>query len=331
MILIAATFSNANADLRNIQVNDLMRSFTLKNLEGKDFSYQQGQKQVWLFTFISADQPQTQKALNSIAAVIKQVREKEKTLKLIVISTKKVPNDFYRSLQKAIEQDFSILLDTNYQLWGKLGIIVTPSFLIVDQKDTITWIKSGYSYDFEPNLKTALWQAMGLIEKQQTQKKTEVKSLENNTHLAKMRRHLKMAKLLEKKNRIEAAIAEIRKAQALVPDSSEAQIELGQLLCRNAQSKEALEIANKIDPNDHVERAAKHFITGWAYHLLGDLDQAEEHLIEATVLNPKSARVLYELGKVYRANGKTQKALDAFQLALAEMFGEPKPSTTVQD
>ena len=140
-----------------------------------------------------------------------------------------------------------------------------------------------------------------------------------------------MAKLLEKKYRIDAAIAEMQKALVLVPDSMEAQIELGQLLCRNGQSKEALAIAEKIDPNDHVESAAKKFITGWAHHQLGDLDQAEQLLTEATVLNPKSARVLYELGKVCRAKGKTKKALDAFHLALADIFGDTKPTTTVQD
>ena len=60
-------------------------------------------------------------------------------------------------------------------------------------------------------------------------------------------------------------------------------------------------------------------------------DASTSFTITAGLLNPKSARVLYELGKVYRTNGKTQKALDAFQLALAEMFGEPKPATTIQD
>lgn len=330
-ILAALILPDAQADLRHIQVNDSMPVFSLQDHQGKDFTYQHGQSQVWLFAFIDANQLQSQKALNAIADLLKQVRVKKKSLKLVAISTKAVSADTDQPLGCAIEQDFPILLDKEYELWGKLGVIVTPTFLLVDQNDRVSWIKSGSGYDFQPELKNALWELFGLTEKRQILQNTKVHALENDSDLAKMRRHLKMAKLLEKKNRITAAIEEMRKAQALVPDSLETQIELGQLLCRNGQSKEALEIAEKIDPNDHVENAAKKFIIGWAYHQLGDLDQAEELLTEATVLNPKSARVLYELGKVCRAKGKTEKALNAFHLALADIFGDTKPNTIVQD
>ena len=331
IVLATITLSNVQASLRHIQINDPMPAFTLKDQQGSDIAYQHGQSQVWLFAFIAPDQSQTQKALEAIANLLKQVRAKGKALKLVAISTKDISTEANQSLRCSIEQKFPILLDKDYELWGKLGVIVTPTFLVVDQSDQVSWLKSGSGYDFEPELKTALWELFGLVEKKQAAQEEKVHALKNDTELAKMRRHLKMAKLLEKKNRIDAAIEEMRKAQALVPDSIETKIELGQLLCRNGQSQEALELVEKIDPNDHVENAAKKFIAGWAYHQLGDLDQAEKLLSEATVLNPKSARVLYELGKVCRAKGKMEKALDAFQLALADIFGEPKPTKSIQD
>jgi len=328
---MAVMSSSIEARLRHIQVNDSMPDFVLKDFQGKEFTYHHAQNQVWLFAFIRPDQSQTQKAWNTISNLLKQLDQNEKNLTLVAISTNEISTEIKQSLKDSTGQAFSILYDKDYKLWGQLGVIVSPTFVLVDQNDQVTWIMSGLSFDFESELKKRLWEAFGLIKKSENSEEVIVHALKNNTNLAKMRRHLNMAKLLEKKFCVDAAISEMRKAQVLMPGSVETQIELGQLLCRNGQGKEALEIAEKIDPNNHVEQSAKKFIAGWAHHQLGHLDMAEQFLTEATVLNPKSARVLYELGKVFRAKGKTEKALDAFQLALADIFGDTQPSTTIQD
>jgi tetratricopeptide (TPR) repeat protein len=67
-------------------------------------------------------------------------------------------------------------------------------------------------------------------------------------------------------------------------------------------------------------------ISGWAKRQMGELDAAEKILLEATTLDPKSARSLFELGKVYQAAQKIDKAMTAYHKALSIIFDEKESS-----
>jgi Tfp pilus assembly protein PilF len=56
---------------------------------------------------------------------------------------------------------------------------------------------------------------------------------------------------------------------------------------------------------------------GVAYHRLGDLDLAEERLLQALELNPKHPVALNELGIVYRETGRFRKAQQQYEAAIA--------------
>jgi tetratricopeptide (TPR) repeat protein len=63
-------------------------------------------------------------------------------------------------------------------------------------------------------------------------------------------------------------------------------------------------------------------ILGWANRRLGKLEAAEELLLEAVRLNPKSSRALFELGKVYQFQRQSEKAMQSYYKALAHIFSE---------
>jgi Flp pilus assembly protein TadD len=56
---------------------------------------------------------------------------------------------------------------------------------------------------------------------------------------------------------------------------------------------------------------------GVAHHRLGDLDRAEEYLLQALELNPKHPVALNELGIVYRESGRFADAKQRYEAAIA--------------
>ncbi len=131
-----------------------------------------------------------------------------------------------------------------------------------------------------------------------------------------------MAKLLEQKNRLDSAIAQILMARQLDPNSVDAAIALGELLCRAGRAQDAADAVGQVKTDTQLDKARVLLVSGWAKRQLGDLKFAENSLLEATILNPESSRALFELGKVYQATGQTDKAVDCYRKALALVFGE---------
>jgi Tfp pilus assembly protein PilF len=82
-------------------------------------------------------------------------------------------------------------------------------------------------------------------------------------------------------------------------------------------------VAGKIKTQSRGERARVSLILGWANRQLGELDAAEQNLLEATKLDPKSVRGHFELGKVYQARGQNEKAMEAYYRGLSQVLNEP--------
>jgi tetratricopeptide (TPR) repeat protein len=56
---------------------------------------------------------------------------------------------------------------------------------------------------------------------------------------------------------------------------------------------------------------------GWVYYRLGDLDQAEKYLTDATRLIPSDATVHEHLGDVLAKRGEKERALHSYRTALS--------------
>ena len=132
-----------------------------------------------------------------------------------------------------------------------------------------------------------------------------------------------MAKMLQKKGRLESAIKELHKARGMDPNSVDILFELGELFCTAGRNQEALDLVEAIKITSRFGKARALLISGWAKRQMDELDKAEELLLEATKLDPKSIRGFFELGKVYEARGDAEKAMQAYHRALLLVFERP--------
>jgi tetratricopeptide (TPR) repeat protein len=309
--------------LRKVKAGDDMPEFSLPDANGVVFDYKHNRKRVLAVAFLSAGQKQSERAAIGIQKVVKELGKNAEPLDFVIVVDDQKVQQHLRTMWKTAPGGLRILLDPGYTLWGQLGIIAKPTVLVVGKDGKIRWIKAGYGYDFVPSLKRHLGLALGIVKEGGAQGATEVKTLAHGTTEARVRRHLQMARILEQKGRMESAIEEVGAARQLDPNSIESVLVLGELYCKSKQSKKALKAVGKIKTQSRSEEARASLILGWAKRQIGELDAAEQLLLEATKLDPKSIRGHFELGKVYQARGQNEKAMEVYYRALSQVLDEP--------
>jgi tetratricopeptide (TPR) repeat protein len=97
---------------------------------------------------------------------------------------------------------------------------------------------------------------------------------------------------------------------------------LSELFCRAGRGQAALEITKTLQVTKRFDKAKLLLISGWAKRQMGEIDTAEKLLLEATTLDPKSTRALFELGKIYQSRQEIEKAMKLYHKALTVIFNE---------
>ncbi len=312
-----------NGEVRRVSIGDKIPEFSASDISEKVFDYKHGIGKVLIVAFLSANQKHSAQAATDLEGIIGKLGADAERLEVVVAVDDPNCGDYFKSKEKGPAKYFHIFQDREYKLWGKFGIIATPTVIISDTNDTVLWVKAGHSYDFSPVIRARLNQALGIAQKIDPNDASRVKTVTNATATvaARAKRHLQMAKILQERGRIESAINEMHKAKELDPNSVEVALELGELLCRVGKNKEALNLVERMRATKRLDKARLLLISGWAKRQTSDLKTAEENLLEATKLDTKSIRGFFELGQVYQAKGDKDKAMAAYYRALTLVFG----------
>ncbi|NIP27693.1 MAG: hypothetical protein GWN67_24445 [Phycisphaerae bacterium] len=305
---------------RRLGIGEKIPEFSATDVKEKVFEYRHGRGKVLMVVFLSGSQKRSVRAAVDIERILGNLGVGAKRLDVAVAVDDPNAGSVFQSKSKESATGTHILLDKEYKLWGKFGIIVIPTVIISDTNDNVLWVKAGYGSDFAPVIQARLNQALGIAQEIDPNEADKVKTVQNATVTARVKRHLQMAKILRQKGRHKMAISEIKKAKEMDPNSVEVILELGELLCGIEQSKEALEVVDKIQTTKNTEKARALLISGWAKRQMGELDEAEKLLLEATTLDSKTTRGFFELGKVYQAKGEVEKAMQAYRRALSLVF-----------
>ena len=91
-----------------------------------------------------------------------------------------------------------LVVDAQYKLWGRFGVIASPTVFVADAQGKIALIKAGYGYDFAPWFNPNCG-PFGFGGGNLTADAGQVKTLDNNEPASKAAQHLQMAKMLEQK------------------------------------------------------------------------------------------------------------------------------------
>ena len=72
---------------------------------------------------------------------------------LLAVITEEHNSFFVDSCMKENEWQVRLLVDSKYQLWGKLGVIAMPTVVVCGKDDVVFWVKAGSS-DFKISLES---------------------------------------------------------------------------------------------------------------------------------------------------------------------------------
>jgi Tfp pilus assembly protein PilF len=314
------TVRTANCAGRRISIGKKIPEFSASDLSGKLLDYKHGNGKVLMAVFLSSKQENSTRAATDIKGIVSKLADQAKSLNVVVAVNDPNNQTIFRSDPNEPGVVVHIVADTEYKLWGKFGIIATPTVIISDMNDTVLWVQAGHGYDFNPVVQARLNQALGIAQEIDPNEAGRVRTVKNATMDARAIRHLQMAKMLQEKGRIESAIVQMRKARELDPNSPKLALELGKLLSATGRGKEALEVIEGIPAISRHDKAELLTTSGSAKRQLGDLDKAEELLIQASKLDTRSGRIFFELGQVYQARGEVEKAMLTYYRALTLVF-----------
>ena len=321
VLLVSIFCSTAFGQSRKLKVGDQMPEFTAVDTTGATVNYKHGTNKIIVVSFLVAGQKQSIRAAEDLKKVLGEYDKYADQVDFHVVAKDPSIASCFAGTDNKPAIKFGLLLDKDFKLWGLFGLIANPTVIIADKSDAIIWIRGGHNYDFALSVKKYLDYALGLNEKPSAEP-VKVETLKNKSLASKIRRHIRMAGMLEKKRRYSAAIEELSRGAVLDPNSVDVALAMGQLYCKTGQGESAIKVAGGIKPQTPEEQGSVKLILGWAKRQLGLLDEAESLLVEAVKLNPKTARAYFELGKVYQEKGEHIEAAKAYRKGLEVILDE---------
>lgn len=211
----------AYARHRRLGIGEKIPEFSAHDTTGQTFDYKHGGGKVLMVVFLSGRQKGSAWAAADIERIIRKLDANSERLGIAFAVNDPNTGAIFQNKEKESGPGLYILPDTEYKLWGKFGIIVTPTVIISDTNDTVQWVQPGHGSDFAPVIQARLNQALGIAQDIDPNEASHVKTVKNATVAARIKRHLQMARILRQKGRLESASSEIRKATELDPNSVE--------------------------------------------------------------------------------------------------------------
>jgi len=315
--------SGISTSPRRISEGALTPEFYAVDTTGKPFAWIRSSGKVLILAFLSSQQKRSQEAVEDIFRALSSIPPDRLTSLQVAFVMQNVENrEFIASIQKESPSVVHILGDDRYHIWGKFGVIATPTVLISDPQGTVLCVKPGHAYDFAPVVKSRLFQALDIPYDVSPNDASIVRTVANSTMSAKAKRHLQMAKLLSRKGRVSSAIKQAQMAYEIDPNSAEVAVELGDLLCQTGQAQEAIKLVSSLTGQSNRDKARINLLMGRAKRQLDQLEEAEKFLQEGIKQDPFSPRLRFELGRIYQKRNNSERAMQAYFRALQLIYRE---------
>ncbi len=319
VLIVAST--GVSISQRRIAEGSLTPEFDAVDTTGKPFACARSSGKVLILAFLSSQQKRSQEAVEDIFGALSSIPSDRLTSLQVAFVMQNVDNsEFIASIQKEAPVAVHILGDDQLRIWGKFGIIATPTVLISDPQGKVVCVKAGYAYDFAPVVKSRLFEALEIPYDVSADDASMFGTMAKSTMSAKAKRHLHMARLLSKNGRVGSAIKQAQMAYEVDPNSTEVAVELGDLMCQAGKADEAIKLAGSLSGKSNRDKAGINLIMGWAKLQLDQLEEAEKFLEEGIKQDPASPRLHFELGQIYQKRNDSEKAMQAYFRALQLIY-----------
>ncbi len=195
--------------LRRVHVGDTMPEFSLTDARGTAFRYEHKQARVLGILILQAGQTHLQRLVTDMEVLLQKLRLEAPGFDCVGVMSGSGTSEFLRSREPDAGNSLPIVADPNFAFWGKLGVIATPTAIVVGTDHKVRWIKAGFGYDFVAGFHSQLNEALGLGGGGGAT--VHVQTLENTSVPSRRDRHIQLARRSRRRRGTNRPLASWRK------------------------------------------------------------------------------------------------------------------------
>ncbi|MFO0831701.1 MAG: tetratricopeptide repeat protein [Phycisphaerales bacterium] len=317
--LLAATASTRADDLRNVKRGEPVPAFRMPTLDGSLADSESMKGSIVVVVCLSAEQRRSEMAAMESAEVVKAVNSDQ--VKLVHVTADVVQRAYFEKFRRDRDISATLAFDPDRTLYGKLGLIVFPTTVIMGKDGKLVEVISLHNPDYKNTLTAYLQHTLGQITDEQLKQKLAEHASEDGTPKSLASAHRALARSMRQKGQLDAAREELSKAREQDPDNKEVLLDIADLDMAAGNLDEAESMVGKVLESQPDHRRARQ-LKGIALFHRNKLDEAQRVLEEALSLNPSPEVIHYYLGQICEKKGQQDKALEHYREALQRFMHE---------
>ena len=305
--------------LRRLATGASMPAFRLATATGEVVDNKDLLGKVVVLVYLSAQQRGSERAAVDAQRIVERLDRDD--VELVFVTADVGYREEFAALWSEAKITRPLTFDTGRELYGKLGLIVFPTTLVIGREGKLEHVISTRRTNYSFVLHAFLRHALGELDEAALEAELDAKSLQLDSPAALALRHRAVARLLSEKGLFSGAERELNTALEMDPSNNQIRLDLADLYLKIGDPKGSLALLAPVLAKDAHHRRAL-LIKGIALYKSGADDEAQKALTEALVLNPDPVRAHYYLGLVYERQGDIEKALEHYRAALSRSVSE---------
>ncbi len=297
----------------DISIGKPAPAFSLPSTNGKKVSLNQYKDSVVILIYWRSNQRRSLMALKDGQDILDQFEDKG--VQVIGLMADTSHSDTVRDSLKKNNIDFTMLLDSERQVFGDYGIYVYPSTVLIDKQGKVAYTLAGHALTYKKTLEGHIQYILGEIDEKTLHQGVSRLNEISGKSLVKAHSEYNLALRFIESHLLNLAKDAAKRAIKAKADIAEPHILLGFLYLEDNEADMAyneFEVSLKLDPYSHDAK------TGLGASLItkGMISRAIEVLGGAVSENPYPEMTFYELGRAYELQGDISKSIEMYKKAI---------------
>ena len=328
LVLSASAAASARADeLRNVKKGEPAPAFKLPAIDGTVADSEALKGSVLVVVCLSAEQRRSELAALESQQVVADLGSEP--VKLVHVTADVVQKAYFEKFRQERGISVPLAFDAERAFYGKLGLIVLPTTIVVSKDGKLSNVISLHSGEYKHVLDAYIRHALGSLNDEQLKQRLAAHPTEESSPKSMSSAHRALARSLREKGQLDSAKAELTKALAQDAENVEVMLDLADLELAMADLAGADAIVQKVLVIKPDHRRAKQ-LKGVLLFRNNKLDEAEKVLLDALTLNPSPELAHYYLGRIYEQKGQQAKALEQYREALKRFVHDTEPAAAAK-